>query len=99
MYLSESQLELIQLIGDAGQVDLLSARISTVSSLTARGLADVVYAKRPGQITYVELTDLGMAVADHIDDFYKLPKYKDVLAKTHLAKGVMRKVARANRAS
>jgi len=99
MYLSEAQLELIELIGDAGQVDLLSARISTVSSLTARGLANVVYAKRPGQITYVELTEPGIAVAENLDYFHKLPRYKDVLQKTHVAKGIMRKVARTTRAA
>jgi hypothetical protein len=86
MFLSEAQLNLLSTVYEYEKVDILETNISTLSALTCRGLVEVNYARKPGAITKVELTDAGEAIASHIDFYRELPAYKAVLDKTREAK-------------
>jgi hypothetical protein len=43
-------------------------------------------AKKVGQISTIELSDVGEVIANNIDYYRKPPKYKDTLDKTRKAK-------------
>jgi hypothetical protein len=86
MFLSEAQLNMLESIYEREKIDILETNISTISALTCRGLVEVNYARKPGAITKVGLTDAGEAIAEQIDFYRELPAYKAVLDKTRDAK-------------
>lgn len=86
MFLSEAQLNMIKNIYEHTKLDILDAHIGTLSALTCRGIAEIYYAKKPGAITRVGLTAIGDTIAENLDFYSDLPKYRSELDKARVAK-------------
>ena len=90
MFLSDAQLEMINRIYEHNKLDILETHIGVLSALTCRGIAEIYYAKKPGAITKVGLTAIGDTIAENLDFYSALPKYKSELDKARVAKRGLR---------
>lgn len=87
MFLSPAQIKLIdRLAHEEQRLDILDCNVNTVSALSVRGITQVNYAGKAGDITNVTLTDTGFAIADHLSFYVDPPKYYDVVHKNSKAK-------------
>ncbi len=82
MFLSNAQMGMVERLYDEGTVDIMQLNISTVCALITRGVVHVYYNRE----TTVGLTAIGENVARKLDYFRALPKYRELLDRTRVAK-------------
>lgn len=78
MFLSTNQLDLIERAYIA-PVDILEVNVRTISALSARGLAEVIYARKAGDISRVLLTPAGRMIGLDIERFRLLPSFREIM--------------------
>jgi len=86
MFLSEAQLNLIETVAESGPIDILGVNILTLSALIVRGAMSTNVARKKHEVTTVVLTEVGEAIAEHLDLYRMPPKYREVLDKSRKVK-------------